>query len=290
VAKRDLIISKVQEIIKRYNLSEYTLRQLYYALVKDMVIENTISQYKSLSKYLVHARKNGLISQNIIRDRTRKVDANINRYYANWREKVSYKLSDVKDSPYVSIPKNLYQQKITLIMLEKQALEGIFINNLNSMTILVVCRGYNSLSQLYKLRNLLNGEKREVCVYSFSDYDPSGIDIERNFREQMNELGTKFNSFKRIALTKDQIDKYHLPYAPTKTTDSRSKSWNAKGVVELDALEPPILISLIKECVKENWNTEVEKRRVKLNRVLQKRANKLYAKELRKLADELANE
>lgn len=288
--KRDLIISKVQKIIERYNLSEYTLRQLYYALVKDTVIENTISQYKALSKYLVFARKNRLISPNIIKDRTRKVDSNINTYYANWRERVDYKVNDIKDSPYVSVPRNIYQEKITLIILEKQALEGIFVNVLGNMTILVVCRGYNSLSQLYTLRNLLKSENKEINVYSFSDFDPSGLDIERNFIEQMRELNIYFNSFKRVALTVEQINKYNLPYTPTKTKDTRSKSWKAKGVVELDALEPPKLISLIKECVKENWNEKVEDQRIKLNKVLQKRANKLYAKKLKDLADDLADE
>lgn len=290
MSKRDLIIAKVKEIIRRYNLSEYTLRQLYYALVKDLIIENTISQYKALSKYLVYARKNRLISQSIIKDRTRKVDSNIATYYNSWKESVEYQIREVENPPFISIDRKLYQDKITLIMLEKQALEGIFSNTLGNMCILVVCRGYNSLSQLYQLKRLLKDEKREINVYSFSDFDPSGLDIERNFKEQMSELGITFNSFKRIGLTKEQIEKYNLPYAPTKTSDSRSSTWKAKGVVELDALEPPILVSMIKECVKENWNEKIEYRRRKLQTVLQRRANKLYAKQLKEIAEKLANQ
>jgi len=290
MSKRDLIIAKVKEIISRYNLKEYTLRQLYYALVKDLIIENTISQYKALSKYLVYARKNGLIPYNIIKDKTRKVESNISTYYWNWRNSVNSSIESIKYAPSISFDRNLYQDKICLIMLEKQALEGIFSNTLGSMSVLVVCRGYNSLSQLYELRKKLDNEKREINVYSFSDFDPSGLDIERNFREQMNDLGISFNSFKRVALTKEQIEKYNLPYAPTKTSDSRSSTWKAKGVVELDALEPPILIQMIKDCVNENWNSEVANRRYDLQKVLQRRANKLYAKRLKEIAEQIARQ
>lgn len=291
MAKKDMVIKEVLEVVKQYRNTKLTLRQIYYRLVAKLIIDNNINQYKYLSKILVEARKSGLVPYDIFEDRTRDVKSWIGSYYDTWRSQVEYKLSEVKDAPYISLHQNLYQEKITLIALEKQALEGIFRDAIKTMSILVVCRGYNSLTQLKELSNLLEKHpNKEVNIYFFSDFDPSGLDIQRNFKEQCIDLNINFNSFKRVALTEKQINDYSLPFAPTKLSDSRAKNWKYAGVVELDALEPNILKDMIKECCSENWNDEIYPWRRKLARVQNRRAKKHYAKGLRKILEELEEE
>ena len=59
--------------------------------------------------------------------------------------------------------------KITIIMLEKQALQGIFENVISNMCILVTTRGQSSFTQLYELSQILKDDTREKYLYIFSD-------------------------------------------------------------------------------------------------------------------------
>jgi len=285
VSKKDLIVQEAQKVISTYT-QKLTLRQIYYRLVAKLIIENKTSQYKYLSRLLVDARKSGLIRYDAMEDRTREVINNKKVEYASWRVNLKRWITYISNPRY-TLPKNLYQEKISLIVLEKQALEGIFKDAINDNSILIVCKGYNSLTQIYDLSTILENDNREVHCTFFSDYDPSGLDIQRNFLKQCEDLGVEFESFNRIALIKEQIDKYHLPYAPTKTTDSRSKDWKNRGVVELDALDPNILVDLVKKACSKNWDKNIEKQKNRLKKVLNQRYRKHFAKELIKLAKKL---
>lgn len=285
MTKKDLIIREAQNVISTYT-QKLTLRQIYYRLVAKLIIENKTSQYKYLSRLLVDARKSGLIRYDAMEDRTREVINNKKVEYIAWRVNIKRWFTYLSNPKY-ALPKNLYQEKISLIVLEKQALEGIFKDAIDENSILVVCKGYNSLSQIYDLSTILENDNREVHCTFFSDYDPSGLDIQRNFLKQCEDLGVEFESFNRIALIKEQIDKYHLPYAPTKTTDSRSKDWKDSGIVELDALDPNILVDLVKKACSKNWDKNIEKQKNRLEKVLNQRYRKHFAKELIKLAKKL---
>jgi len=75
LTKKDKILKAVQNVISSYT-QKLTLRQIYYRLVSKLVIKNTISQYKYLSRILEDARKDGLIPYKAIEDRTRDVNNN----------------------------------------------------------------------------------------------------------------------------------------------------------------------------------------------------------------------
>lgn len=288
VTKKEKMLKGVKKVISSYS-QKLTLRQIYYRLVSKLVIENKISQYKYLSRVLVDARKAGIIPYRAIEDRTRDVNNSSNVDYKAWKDVLSEWMLKIKTKRYF-LPTNLYQQRITLIVLEKQALEGIFERTLwtiNNNAILITCRGYNSLTQIWDLSKLLKNEKRDVHCRFFSDYDPSGLDIQRNFIEQCKDLGIVFKSFKRVALKRRQIKKYSIPFAPTKSSDSRAKNWNGKGSVELDALDPNILEALIKDTVREDWDKDIQKSMDHLEEVLNRRFIKTCKKKIIKLAEEI---
>ncbi|MHA1488564.1 MAG: hypothetical protein ACTSRI_02780 [Promethearchaeota archaeon] len=288
MSKKQNILDNVKKIISSYT-QKLTLRQIYYRLVAKLIIPNTKSQYKYLSAILVEARKSKAIRYDSMEDRTREVINESKCNYFNFKYDVQYELDDLKKKRYI-LASNLYQHKITLIVLEKQALEGIFRSALNKNAILIVCKGYNSLTQIWDLSKILENDNRQVHCRFFSDFDPSGLDIQRNFIEQCKDLGIKFSSFRRIGLNMRQIKKYNLPFAPTKLSDSRAKNWRLPGVVELDALDPNLLESLIKKTCDENWNREIELRKDRLERVINRRFRKHFAKGLIELAEELKKE
>src|SRR5206468_780430 len=82
-------------------------------------------------------------------------------------------------------------------------------------------------------------DRRAVMLYA-GDFDATGLDIERDFRERTG----CFEPFVRVALTAEQVDAYHLPLNPGKPTDSRAPTFTAtygqNVQVEFDALPPEV--------------------------------------------------
>ena len=252
------LILKAKEVIGEYT-TILTLRQIYYRLVAKLILINTKSKYKGLSAALVKGRKNGIISYDSMEDRTRSVIDNEGNYNTPEETLATYIKWVLEVYKTYKIPRTYSQKHVVVVLLEKEALARIFGNICSELNAyLIVCKGYNSLSQLHELVEKLKEQKKIIHVVEYSDYDPSGFDIARNFKSQIVELGAKIESFERIALTKEQIDKYNLPYAPVKLTDSKAKNWNdINGVVELDALDPPILEELISKSILQYFDEEI---------------------------------
>lgn len=265
------IITESVNVINTYT-DKLTLRQIYYRLVAKQIIENNISEYKYLSKVLVAARKSGQIGWDKMEDRTRSVEDHTG-HYTSELDFFQGRLDDVfnaHDEYFLST--DLYQPELTIVLLEKQALEAIFDRVCRQYdAILVVCRGYNSLTQLYELYEILAKLDKPLHVRFFSDFDPTGLDIQRNFAEQAADLGMQFASFERIALTEELIAQYKLPSVPAKSTDSRAKSWGSKGVVELDALDPAVLRQLIEAAIKEHFDMAIYSEVKRLEKVLKRK-------------------
>ena len=74
-------IAKVNEIVDAYKAQDYdlTLRQVYYQLVAQNVIENTERSYKRLGDLINNGRLAGLIDWEAIEDRTRYL-----RQFPHW--------------------------------------------------------------------------------------------------------------------------------------------------------------------------------------------------------------
>ena len=263
MTKKKEIIESVKELIRKHPDMRFSLRQIYYRLVSTQLLSNTLSEYKYLSRVLVEARKKNMIQREIFEDRTRTFYTNQYRIKKPADVFRSLLLDIELAADMYRLPRWLKQKTIPIIMLEKQALEGFFLPVCRSLEIyLIVNRGYNSFTQLNEFANALRNEKRELMLYVFSDYDPTGLDIQRNFIEQMEELGIEFSSIERVALTQEQIYKYNLPYAPVKKSDARAKDWKG-GVVELDALDPDLLIDLIKESANEYFDNSIYQKTLK---------------------------
>lgn len=95
---------------------------------------------------------------------------------------------------------------------------------------------------------------------------------------------------KRIALLEEQVTAWNLPPAPTKTTDTRSFTWDGIGQVELDAIEPRQLQQLCKDAITSYFdgqlNEELMQRQSEERMVYQKRVKK-WATDYRNNEDEI---
>lgn len=80
---------------------------------------------------------------------------------------------------------------------------------------------------------------KRTFIYYFGGYDPSGIDIARNTRQQFRRFSSPDTEieFRRVPVTPEQVQEMGLSTRPTKRTDSRARSWEG-GRVEVDAIRP----------------------------------------------------
>ena len=89
-------------------------------------------------------------------------------------------------------------------------------------------------------------------VIHLGDHDPSGIDMTRDNIRRLEMLSDGEVTVERIALNRDQIDRYRPPPNPTKLTDSRADDYiNEHGYEcwELDALDPSVVVDLVQKAI-----------------------------------------
>jgi len=123
---------------------------------------------------------------------------------------------------------------------------------------LAPCKGYPSLTFLKEARDRYRwkAEGKEIVILYFGDYDCSGEDIPRSVEENLGRMGASV-TLKRIALMEDQVVDWGLPPAPTKKTDSRAAAWDGLGQVELDAVEPRKLRTMVEEAIEKEFDRDL---------------------------------
>ena len=246
-----------------------TVRQLFYALTVMKLIAKTEAEYKQtvvrLSKEM---RLSGELNWDWLVDNTR------------WMRKPQTfgSLADCVEQSARTYRRSLWQQshEYVEVWLEKDALAGVFNDVTSEFDVpLMVTRGYPSLSYLRSAAETIVATHKDTTIYYFGDWDPSGADISRNVEARLREftevVAREWNEpkdawdfltnlgdtgrcthdapvirFERVAVVPWQIDAWGLPTRPTKSSDSRSKSFVGQSV-ELDAIPPDDLRALVRE-------------------------------------------
>ena len=268
--KYDELVRASLEVFDQYDTA-ITLRQLYYRLVARLLIPNTINSYKRLSRVLVKAREQRDVPINCLEDRSRRILGRGDTGFDSAEKYLKNKLNSLQDSwKGFTMPMWEDQPQHVLISLEKDALSRLVSRVANNYSIRTFpTRGYPSFSYVQGMARYMETrlEGKHVVVLYYGDFDPSGIDIERDLEDRLARYGAKDFSVTRVALTADQIKEYNLPPMPVKRTDARAEGFMAEHgdkSVELDALEPNIFQSIVEKSIRSNinvrrWNAKVRK-------------------------------
>lgn len=135
------------------------------------------------------------------------------------------------------------------VWLEKEALAGVLLGVTAEWDVpLMVTRGFASLSYLHSAAETIARITKPTYLYYFGDYDPSGVEIDRNIERRLREFLAPLDfliHFERVAITPRQIIEYALPTRPTKTT-SHGRGLHHGDSVEVDALDPDDLRGLVR--------------------------------------------
>jgi hypothetical protein len=270
LASYEVIVETALEVFDQYDTA-ITLRQLYYRLVARLLIPNTVNSYKRLSRIMVKAREQKDVPVACLEDRSRRILGRGDTGYDSAEEYLKQKLSSLQDS-WKGFSMLMWEDQpvYLLISLEKDALSRLVSRVANKYSVRTFpTRGYPSFSYVQTMANYMQtrlGGKPTVVLY-FGDFDPSGIDIERDLEDRLGRYGATDFKVKRIALTAEQIKEHNLPPMPVKRSDARAESFMAEHgdkSVELDALDPNLLQETVEKVIRDNintrrWNTRVRK-------------------------------
>jgi hypothetical protein len=239
VQKWPTIVARAAEIVHSYDTG-VTLRQVFYRLVAEGTLENTLGKYQELSHHTAEARRNGDFPDLI--DQGRTIDrAQFYRDTDEAREEMqaSYRLDRTIGQPYTIV---VGVEKATM----RQQLWSWF-SNLGLP--IVATRGFASQTLVDEVRVDVEGYGRASVLIYAGDFDPSGDHILRDFQERTG----CFDKVVRIAINEAQIKQYKLPVMPGKASDplaARFKAEHGKLVqVELEALDPNILRRLYQKAI-----------------------------------------
>lgn len=258
---RDWIIENSIDVLSQYENGILTIRALHYQFV-SRGMTNTLQHYKRVVAAMEVARWDGRVDFEAFSDRDRamcgETKADVTSLVAKQLEAKrqvglwmrSYGKNRWENQPY-------YPE----ILIEKKALEGVFAKPCAKWDVAVgACKGYPSLTFLYELSERLRdaqSEGKQPIILYFGDYDPSGEDIPRSIGENLQKFGVYDVEIRRIALMEQQVIEWKLPPAPAKETDSRTANWDGLGQVELDAVKPEKLISMLNDAINEIFDQDL---------------------------------
>jgi hypothetical protein len=226
-----------------------SVRQTFYQAVVRGIVGKTEAEYEKVQRALVKLRRDGRVQFGWITDGTR------------WR---------IKPTTFSSLEQALAKTAQTYrralwdtadvyveVWLEKDALSGVVHPVTNEYDVgLHVARGFSSLSFLAESADHIIAIDRPTIIFQLGDHDPSGRNAGEKIEQTLRELAPDAEiHFERLAVTMEQIEDLDLPLRPTKHTDSRAAKFKAQfgeGSVELDAIHPDLLRTIVREAIERH--------------------------------------
>jgi hypothetical protein len=240
------IVVRARELADSYE-TPVTLRQLFYRLVSELLIPNTLYAYKRLSAVTAEARRDDEFPD--LLDHGRRIIRPIS--YTSPAEA----LAELRDR----YRRDRTEGQTTALYLgvEKVGLVEQLYAWFGELSIPIVpVRGYSSQTLCDEVAREIEADGRPAVLLYAGDFDPSGEDITRDFVKRVG----LFADVRRIALSAEQVDEFELPPQPGKSTDPRTQGFLRRHgrlvQVELDALDPDELRRLYAAAIAEYWDED----------------------------------
>jgi hypothetical protein len=234
------------EIVEEFN--PVTVRQVFYQAVnRGLVPKSETKGYRVVQRRLVTLRGSWAIDYGAIVDGTRYVHGH--RRYNDLDEFTTYAAGLYRKDYWANSEVNVE------VWLEKDALKGVLIPTVvNECGLgLHVTRGFASITYLQEAAEQIEADGRPTYVYVLTDFDPSGVVIAEKIEEELTERAPLSDiTVERLAVNRQQIERWNLPTRPTKTSDTRARRFrqvHGTDSVELDAIPPDELRRLVKDAI-----------------------------------------
>jgi hypothetical protein len=223
-----------------------TVRQVFYALEIQGVVEKTEAGYRQVQTQVLRMRREGLLDWDFITDGTRW-----QRKPETWDE-----VEDYIEHMARTYRRDLWQsQDVRVeIWLEKDALADIIVDVTARWDVpLMVSRGQSSATFLYNAAKTAEKayERAGVTtyVYALYDLDAGGQRASRTIARDLPEHAPGVPIvFERLAVTEEQVTAWNLSTRPAKKSDPEAAKFRATAV-ELDAIDPDRLMALVEGAI-----------------------------------------
>ena len=196
--------------------SSVTVRRIFYAMVTQGHVENTLAEYRRISDITVKLRRGGFLDWDLIADDTRQaykqpsfgriehaVHRAINAFrYDRWEQ----------------------QQYLVQVWVEKRGHVSVLYPVTNRYDVSIVENGGRRIITPEVVEPFITAQDRgqtNVILY-VGDYDPSGLQMDENMIAQLEALGVEC-TWKRVALTAEHLYMYELPRAYIVETGASQK-------------------------------------------------------------------
>jgi len=295
------------EVYEKHHI-KLNLRALFYYLSDTLgVLLHTQNAYKRLSdKFARYREKIGKID--IIEDVSRPMwdyyEFNLTPINEIVKRKIEWLIDSL--SNYVwKVPRWYFQDYYLAIWIEKEKV--IFIEDLAREYEIdaLPTKGFSSITKMYEATQRIikaNNLGKSAVILILTDFDPSGIFIDRDYRLKVERYGGRAE-FVRVAMLPEQIERYDLPAIPHDDPrnirirrDRRYKSWlklcEEMGVepkvVELDAfvgIKPEEFRNLIISHIEKYWSEEKDRKRVEEEEKRREEVEKIISELKKRLSD-----
>ncbi|MBI3461847.1 MAG: hypothetical protein HY000_02140 [Planctomycetes bacterium] len=227
----------------------WTLRGLHYQFVNHWPDDypNVRGSYQKLSRAMMIAREQGWLPWNWLVDNVRQT-----LKLSSWSG-----LEDYAEAVRDCYRKNLWSRQAAYVEVfcEKDAMAAVLQLVTQKYDVpLNVIRGFTSGTFAYTVAQQWKRINKPTFAFYLGDWDPSGLDLERDLREKIARYSGMKNiddrgrdgyvrtgefQWVRLGVTADDFDQFELPPLWAKKTDKRAKAFEANHgghCAELDAI------------------------------------------------------
>ena len=227
------VIVAVEEIVKHQPI---TVRGVFYRVVSTCLIYNSTADkhYTQIQNIVLRLRRAGVIPYSYISDSTRRT-----LKPSSWSG-----LSDFAKTCRDAYRLNFWDgmESHLEIFCEKDAMTGVIEPVIDKYDLaLHIVRGNSSDGYLEALGREWEATEKPIHGIYLGDFDPNGLDIERDTQQRLLEHSGRPFYWQRVAITEDDFTGGRFPHLKAKTTDTRFPAYQKKwgnGVVEVDAVDP----------------------------------------------------
>ena len=229
------------------------VRQVFYQATVRYGFEKTERGYDKVQAALTKLRRSGAIPFTSIVDNTRSES----------RLLTFESPSDAVVFASRSYRKDLWADADSYVQvwLEKDSLAGVVSPITERYDVgLWTARGYPSITFLKDAAEYIQQAAYRgvpAYIYHLGDADPSGENAAETIDNALREFAPDADMvFTRLAVLPEQIEQWNLPTRPTKASDSRAKKFGDRPSVELDAIHPDQLRSLVEGSILRHMPSE----------------------------------
>lgn len=253
------LIGQVQSVLNEYrDQLPLTARQIFYRLVGQYDYDKTEQAYARLCEGLVKARRARLIPFSSIRD-----DGTVARGGKGYESVARWWEGQLSQAQYFTRDRTAGQDVDVEVWCEAAGMVPQLVRVANPYDATVYSTGgFSSVTVTHEVAQRVIARERPTVFLHLGDYDPSGESIFESMTEDIgqfvwDEIGEE-DWFRpsRIALTRAQVERYDLPTAPPKRSDSRSARWVGQ-TCQAEAMDPATLAGVLQDAIEEHYDLDL---------------------------------